>query len=223
MPQAAPIGLSTQVTYTVQSTVALSDWEVDAYRGTLGTNANVLSSGGWLRSGCSTSMRDGVTYRPCEETHYIDPDDVDSGDTGHLRNGDATSWSTYGTAYKPNGSRDTDKLSATVRLKRASRIVRIDAGPEPVAKDAKITVTGTVQRANWTNDRFDNYGLPAVQLQFKASGSSSYKTVKTVTASSAGALKTTVTAAQDGTWRWYFGGNDITGASNSVGDLVDVR
>ncbi|MFF4541825.1 hypothetical protein [Streptomyces aureus] len=40
-----------------------------------------------------------------------------------------------------------------------------------------------------------------MKLQFKPAGPSSYFTIETVTASSIGALKATVTAFQDGTWR----------------------
>ncbi|WP_326647438.1 MULTISPECIES: hypothetical protein [unclassified Streptomyces] len=41
-------------------------------------------------------------------------------------------------------------------------------------------------------------------------------------ASTTGALKTTVTASVDGTWRWAFGGTSTTGTAVSGGDYVDV-
>ncbi|MGW2523222.1 hypothetical protein ACWC09_40815 [Streptomyces sp. NPDC001617] len=51
----------------------------------------------------------------------------------------------------------------------------------------------------------------------------SFKAVKKVTANSSGALKTTVTAAVDGSWRWAYGGNGTTGATTSGADYVGAR
>jgi hypothetical protein len=62
-----------------------------------------------------------------------------------------------------------------------------------------------------------------VKLQFRKAGTSTYTTVKTVTSSSTGALKTTVTAATDGYWRWNFAGTSTTPAAKATGDFVDVR
>ncbi|MFE4695669.1 hypothetical protein ACFRIC_01130 [Streptomyces sp. NPDC056738] len=218
------VGTSAEVevplTYTVKSNVALDDWWVEAYRSNGSTKYLLaISTTQWS---CRTSSAGGYTYRDCDETMTIDPDGMPGGNGGHLVNSDAAVWKTLGTGIKKNGGYDTDLLSATVRLQRASRIQSTNASPEPVAKGKAITVTGTVQHANWSQHRYDNYGGRLVKLQFKPAGSSAYATVKTVTADSAGHLKTTVTASQDGTWRWSYGGNTTTGASNSSGDFVDV-
>lgn len=167
-------------------------------------------------------LRGGYTFRDCDETMTIDPDGMPVGNGNRLVNSDAAAWKTLGTGIKKNGGYDTDLLSATARLQRASRIQNANASPEPVAKGKSITVTGTVQHANWSQHRYDNYGGRLVKLQFKPAGSSTYSTIKTVTASSSGSLKSTVTASQDGTWRWSYGGNTATGASTSTGDYVDV-
>lgn len=209
-------------TYTLKSKVALDSWWVNAYRGTYGKNEYTLAIY-TTRWGCAKSSAGGYTFHDCDETMSIDPDDMPGGNGNRLVNGDAAVWKTFGTAIKKNGGYDTDLLSATVRLQRASRIQSMNASPEPVAKGKKITVTGTVQRANWSAHRYDNYGGRSVKLQFKPAGSSTYTTVKSVTASSTGHLKTTVTASQDGTWRWQYSGNTTTGASNSSGDFVDVK
>ncbi|MEU1710449.1 hypothetical protein ABZ478_34770 [Streptomyces sp. NPDC005706] len=218
------VGLSAEVeaplTYTVKSSVSLDDWWVEAYR-TNGSTKYLLAIS-TTRWSCRTSSAGGYTFRHCDETMTIDPDDIPGGNGNHLVNSDAAAWRTLGTGIKKNGGYDTDLLSATVRLQRASRIQNANASPEPVAKGKQITVTGTVQRANWSRHRYDNYGDRQVKLQFKPAGSNSYSTVKTVTASSTGHLKTTVTASQDGTWRWRYSGNTTTGASNSAGDYVDV-
>ncbi|KAA0916184.1 hypothetical protein FGF04_38390 [Streptomyces apricus] len=219
------VGTSAQVeaplTYTVKSKVSLDSWWVEAYRGTYGTNEYELAVF-TTRWGCAQSSAGGYTYRDCDETMTIDPDDMPGGNGNKLVNGDAATWKTLGTAIKKNGGYDTDLLSATVRLQRASRIQSMNATPEPVAPGKAITVTGTVQRANWSAHRYDNYGGRSVKLQFKPAGSSTYTTLKSVTANSSGHLKTTVTATKDGTYRWRYSGNTTTGASNSAGDSVDV-
>ncbi|MGK5451063.1 hypothetical protein [Streptomyces radiopugnans] len=220
------VGISAEVeaplTYTVKSNVTLDSWWVEAYRGTYGTNEYLLANS-TIRWSCSQSSAGGYTFRDCDETMIIDPDDMPGGNGNKLVNSDATDWRTLGTAIKKGGGYDTDLLSATVRLQRASRIRNMNASPEPVAKGKPVTVTGTVQRANWSLHRYDNYGGRLVKLQFRPAGSSTYTTVKSVTASSTGYLKTTVTASQDGTWRWRYSGNTTTGASNSSGDYVDVN
>ncbi|WP_237519389.1 hypothetical protein [Streptomyces sp. HUCO-GS316] len=220
------VGISAEVeaplTYTVKSNVTLDSWWVNAYRGTYGTNEYNLAVF-TTRWGCSQSSAGGYTYRDCDETMTIDPDNMPGGNGNKLVNSDATDWKSVGTAIKKGGGYDTDLLSATVRLQRASRIQNMNASPEPVTKGSPITVTGTVQRANWSLHRYDNYGGRLVKLQFKPAGSSTYTTVKSVTASSTGYLKTTVTASQDGTWRWRYSGNTTTGASNSSTDYVDVN
>ncbi|MFD7712837.1 hypothetical protein ACFV6E_30995 [Streptomyces sp. NPDC059785] len=220
------VGISAAVeaplTYTVKSKVTLDDWWVEAYRGTYGKNEYTLAAS-VIRWSCAKSSAGGYTYRDCDETMYIDPDDMPVGNGNRLVNSDATAWKSLGTAIKKDGSWDTDLLSATVRLQRASRIQKMNASPEPVTKGKPITVTGVVQRANWGAHRYDNYGGRSVKLQFKPAGSSTYTTVKSVTASSTGQLKTTVTASKDGTWRWRYSGNTTTGASNSSGDYVDVK
>ncbi|WP_448319210.1 hypothetical protein [Streptomyces sp. CO7] len=209
------------LTYTVRSTVKLSDWNVNAYRGTLGAESERVLVASSTRWSCATTTASGYTYRRCEETVTVDPRWIRTG--GGLVNGDATQWKTYGLGHKAAGGHDTDTNSATVTLQRASRVQSHNASPEPVAKGGTITVKGTVQRANWTEHRYDNYGGRLVSLQFKPAGSSTYTTVKKVTASSTGALRTTVTASQDGTWRWRYYGNTTTGASSSSGDYVDVQ
>lgn len=99
----------------------------------------------------------------------------------------------------------------------------MNVSPEPVAKGRTITVTGRVTRANWDTHTYQGYGGRTVSLQFKAAGTSSYKTVKKVTSSGSGALKTTVKATGSGSWRWNYGGNSTSGAKASSGDHVVVK
>ncbi|MFI9250738.1 calcium-binding protein [Streptomyces sp. NPDC053069] len=107
-------------------------------------------------------------------------------------------------------------------IKRASSFSGFNAGPEPVAKGRTITVSGTLNRASWSNMKYYGYGSQPVQLQFKKAGTSTYSTVKTVTTSSSGYAKTTVTASVDGTWRFHYAGNSNSSVADAY-DYVDVR
>ncbi|MEU6348893.1 hypothetical protein ABZ896_06155 [Streptomyces sp. NPDC047072] len=179
---------------------------------------NYIGPGGY------TCYEQSARKAECEGSLYIDPDrshdEVDS-------NSDATVWKTGVSLllFKANGNlaaHERETRALTVRLRRASKLT-VDASPEPVVKGKKITVTGKVSRANWATKKYDGYGGRSVSLQFRETGTSTFVTVKKVTSSSTGALKTTVTASKDGIWRWSYGGNDTTGATTSGGDRVDVR
>ncbi|MFF1306396.1 hypothetical protein [Streptomyces sp. NPDC058307] len=192
------------------------------YRGDLkhaaDTGDNYIGPGGYTCYERSDKKAD------CEGSLYIDPhpsrDHVDS-------NSDATTWKTGVTLrlFKASGSlaaEEHESRSLTVRLKRTANVT-VNAAPEPVVKGRQITVTGKLTRADWATKKYGAYGGRSVSLQFRETGTSSFVTVKKVTSSSTGALKTTVTASKDGTWRWSYGGNDTTGAATSGGDHVDVR
>jgi hypothetical protein len=114
-----------------------------------------------------------------------------------------------------------DRL-ALFDFKRAS-VLTTDAAPEPVSKGGKLTVRGKLTRANWNDLKYHGYINQTVRLQFKKSGTSSYKTVKTAKTNSVGNLSTTVTATAAGTWRWVFPGTHTTMAVNSAGDGVSLR
>lgn len=93
---------------------------------------------------------------------------------------------------------------------------------------SQVTVNGGkpivigIQDRGWEKHAYQGYAGRTVSLQFKADGASSYKTVKKVTSSSTGALKTTVKATDSGTWRWNYYGNSTAGAKASAGDHVAV-
>ncbi|GGX31528.1 DUF5707 domain-containing protein [Streptomyces chryseus] len=110
----------------------------------------------------------------------------------------------------------------THRVQRFSKLT-VDASPEPVVKGKTITVTGKLSRANWETSTYAGYTAQPVKLQFRKAGTSTYTTVKTVTSSSTGTLKATVTAASDGYFRYSFAGTSTTPAVSAAGDYVDVR
>jgi hypothetical protein len=99
----------------------------------------------------------------------------------------------------------------------------VNASPEPVKKGATITVTGSLTRANWDDHLYHGVSGVSVKLQFAKAGTSTYTTVKTITTSSTGALKTTVTASVDGYYRYSFAGSPSTPAINSAADYIDVQ
>ncbi|MFI9152385.1 DUF5707 domain-containing protein [Streptomyces sp. NPDC053367] len=113
------------------------------------------------------------------------------------------------------------KAAASLRVLRAAKVTA-NAAPEPVAKGNPITITGVLSRVNWNDSRYYRYAGQPVRLQFRTP-TGHYATVKTVTAGSTGYLRTTVTAARDGYWRYSFAGNTTTGPANAPGDYVDVR
>ncbi|MFJ6574120.1 hypothetical protein ACIQNU_42685 [Streptomyces sp. NPDC091292] len=160
----------------------------------------------------------------CEGALYIDPhptqDHVDS-------NSDATTWKVGVSLrlWKADGGLKAGELetrSMTAQLKRAAKATT-NASPEPVTKGKSITVTGKVTRANWGTKKYNAYSGRTVSLQFRAKGTDTFKTVKKATTSSTGALKATVTASVDGSYRWVYYGNSTTGVATSPADYVDVR
>ncbi|NEE58470.1 calcium-binding protein, partial [Streptomyces sp. SID8455] len=115
-----------------------------------------------------------------------------------------------------------DETAAPVRLQRFSKLT-VNASPEPVRKGRTLTVTGKLTRADWETFTYRGYSKQPVRLQFRKKGATNYTTVRTVTSSSTGTLKTTVKAAADGYWRYSFAGTSTTPAVSAAGDYVDVK
>ncbi|MGW2098974.1 calcium-binding protein, partial [Streptomyces olivaceoviridis] len=137
-----------------------------------------------------------------------------------LRTTDAGTWRLHVNATAQDDDYHWKESAASVNVQRASRLTA-NASPEPVAKGKPITITGTLSRVNWTDSRYHGYANQPVRLQFRTP-SGTYSTVKTLTLSSTGYLKTTVTASRDGYWRYSYAGT-TTAAVNAPGDLVDIR
>jgi hypothetical protein len=145
-----------------------------------------------------------------------------SDDPVDLANANAGTWSVDTLVDTGDGDSLFASGVGSFGLKRAARLT-VDASPEPVAKGARITVTGKLARANWDTYRYAGYAGQAVKLQFRPKGSSTYTTVASVNTSSTGTLRTTVKAVKDGYWRWNFPGTTTTGPVKAAGDYVDVR
>ena len=140
-----------------------------------------------------------------------------------LKNSDAGTWTADVYAFDDQDQDTNDYVSgaATVRVLRAAKLT-VNASPEPVKAGKTISIKGTLTRANWEKGKDGAYGHRAVILQYKADAGS-YATIKTVTSSSKGALKASVKATQDGSFRFVFAGSSTTAATNSDSDHVDVQ
>ncbi|MFM9699188.1 hypothetical protein [Streptomyces europaeiscabiei] len=163
-----------------------------------------------------------ATTATCKALIDIRPED------GGLANSYAKTWKVGGLAFKGDevngllGETWQGKLG-TAKLQRETKLAGANATPEPVRKGKTLTVTSKLTRANWDTNKTPAYGGQSVKLQFKKKGTSTYKDVKTVKSSSTGALKTTVKASADGSYRYVFAGSAGTAAVTSAADAVDVK
>ncbi|MFJ4683844.1 hypothetical protein [Streptomyces sp. NPDC088789] len=148
---------------------------------------------------------------------------VDIDPVAELINSDAGKWGGGAAAidYSTGEVSTVGGLGSTL-LQRNSKLT-VNASPEPVKKGKTITVTGKLSRANWETSSYAGYASQSVKLQFRKRNASSYTTVKTVKTNSKGELKTTVTASQDGHFRYAFAGTSTTPAVNATGDYIDVK
>jgi hypothetical protein len=198
------------------------------YRGTLSRMANEIDPEA-APTCTTTATTDTTVTEACKETLALEP--------GYLYTAsDATTWKAAG-VYSRMDQDDDDSdghislgyhydawgpLGSGVQIKRAARLT-VNASPEPVKKGGTITVTGKLIRANWETGTYTGYISQNATLQFRAKGSSSYTTVKTVISGTGGALKTTTKATKDGYYRYVFAGTTTTGSATAAGDYIDVQ
>ncbi|NJP73909.1 calcium-binding protein [Streptomyces sp. C1-2] len=134
----------------------------------------------------------------------------------------AGTWTVSAHALANDGDYLAKDSAAKAKVLRNSRLT-VNATPEPVKKNKTITVKGALTRANWETYTYAGYTKQPVKLQFKKKGTSSYKTLETVTTDSKGNLKTTTKATADGYFRYSFAGTSTTPAVTSTADYVDVK
>ncbi|WP_431043724.1 calcium-binding protein [Streptomyces sp. P1-3] len=137
-------------------------------------------------------------------------------------NSPAGTWYVNAWADANDGDFYSSEKVGSFKVQRYSKLTA-NASPEPVRKGKPITVTGTLTRADWRTHAYVGHKDQPVQLQFRKKGTDTYTTVKTVTSTTGGALKTTVTAAADGYWRYSYAGMSTTAPSKAAGDFVDVQ
>ncbi|MFI6484253.1 hypothetical protein ACIBH1_40465 [Nonomuraea sp. NPDC050663] len=117
----------------------------------------------------------------------------------------------------------TASSSFTYDLQRHARIVSLNAGPEPVRKGRRITVTGVLQGTNTVGTAYGHLNGGRVSIQFRKKGSTTWSTLSTVTTSGKGNFSRAFTAKSDGTWRAVYGGTWSFTKATSGSDYVDVR
>ncbi|MFE1959176.1 hypothetical protein [Streptomyces sp. NPDC059479] len=202
-------------TFTATDPAGIAEGDLYLYHGPYGEPDGTL-----FGSYPATCTAQSATTSVCESTFaYIEPR------TNLGRNALAGTWTVAAWAWSKDGTSHTDRTAArTVPVLRHSRLT-VNATPEPVKKNATLTVAGALTHADWQSDTgaYAGFGGQSVKLQFRKKDSSTYTTVKTVTSSSTGALKTTVKATADGYWRYYFPGTTTTAPASVTGDYVDVR
>lgn len=160
------------------------------------------------------------TTMKCVWAYTLEADRTDYAD---LKNSWAGTWHFDAEAAAKDGDYYETVDSASVKVKRYAKLTATQATPEPVARGGRLTVTGTLTRADWNTNAYVGFASQGVALQFKKSGSASYTTVRTVTTDSAGKLRTTVTANAPGTWRWRFSGTGTTSSATATGDGVALK
>ncbi|MEU1401441.1 hypothetical protein ABZ471_03595 [Streptomyces sp. NPDC005728] len=204
-----------KATYTLThpSTVSVSNIDTGPvlYRGTSakGADSEVISD----EPGTCTKVSS--TTLNCSATIVLPADELLNSDAGTWKTGGlAVNKTTYATKWQND--------LGTIPVRRAARLTA-DATPEPVKKGKTLTITGTLTRANWETGKYIAFGGQSVKLQFAKAGTTTYTTVKTLTTSSTGALKTTVTAGSDGYYRYSFAGVSTTSSVSAKGDYVDVQ
>ncbi|MFG2131759.1 hypothetical protein ACGFNV_28610 [Streptomyces sp. NPDC048751] len=170
----------------------------------------------YLSSGACTVSPTDRTTSTCKVSFVVDPA------RALHRNTLAGTWNVLAGAQDATDDWTEIDVAGTAQVKR-SATVTVNASPEPVTKGRTITVTGKLTRANWESRTYTGYAAQPVQLQFREKGSTTYTTLKTVTSSGSGALKTTTKARTDGYFRFVFAGSGTTGPSTAAGDFVDVR
>ncbi|MCI3272237.1 hypothetical protein [Streptomyces cylindrosporus] len=209
---------STTVTYTLTHGANYDPTSDDfdsgpvIYKGSITAPTNML--GGEAPATCTVTSD---TTASCSGKIDIYPAE------GDLLNSEAGKWSAGALAlqYSTNDYSLQGGLGTTL-VQRFSKLT-VNASPEPVKKGKTITVTGTLTRANWEDNKYHGYTNQPVKLQFRKKGSTTYTTLKGIYSNSTGALKTTTKATVDGYYRFSFAGTTTTPAVSATGDYVDVQ
>ncbi len=125
----------------------------------------------WTHEGCDVGAAEAVVRAPRKTFRVqLQPIEVSEG-TVHwfgtlaiaprtLRNSDAGAWPT---TYRVTGA-ETATATITHVVRRATRVTRFNAGPEPVRND-RLTYTGHVERASWTSHRYRNLAKHPVSVE----------------------------------------------------------
>ncbi|MFF8836355.1 hypothetical protein [Streptomyces sp. NPDC015130] len=117
-----------------------------------------------------------------------------------------------------------ESSTGTLRLTRLdTRIVSLNAGPEPVAKGGYVTVTGGLQ--HYTDYNWRAYANAPVVLQFQPRGSTTWKQMATGRSNANGNVSLKAKVTGDGSWRirHYGDSKHFNTPASAGGDYVDMR
>jgi hypothetical protein len=123
---------------------------------------------------------------------------------------------------KDGASTVTTTVQGSITLRRASKFVKLNAGPEPVKKGHTVTTKAVIERANWDDLKYHTYAGQKSELQFRTS-TGSYKNVKSVLAKTGGKLTGSAKQSVKGCWRYTFAGTGVTAPITAGGDCVAVK
>ncbi|MEH0419531.1 hypothetical protein [Streptomyces sp. B21-083] len=205
------------VTYTATSDSGVALTQAFLWQGTDSSSTDTItgSLGTDDDPACTESTTQTGTYRCTAVFHVNTASDL-------KQNGVAGVWKLFLGGYDLYANASYNDNVATTKIKKVSQLT-LDATPEPVTKNKNITVSGKLKRANWNDGTYASFPGQKVLLQYRKKGSNTYTTLKTITSTTGGTLKTTVKATADGYYRFTFATNLSTAASTSAADFVDVR
>lgn len=107
-----------------------------------------------------------------------------------------------------------------VDVRYRTAISGFNAGPEPIKKGGRLTVSGTLKRDTSAWKAFPGQ---SVKIYFAADGATTWTYEGTAQTSSTGHFSHAFTAAKNGTWRATYAGSGTYLAVTGSGDHVDVR
>ncbi|MFE6619359.1 hypothetical protein ACFZBP_22765 [Streptomyces sp. NPDC008086] len=212
------IGTSARVTYPIAITIRDNSGVKGLSRVSVFNKTNGWGFSDWVGTRCEKKSS---TTSVCTASMTIEPGWL-PGSVPEDVNRTAGVWQVNATVRANDGDYWISDHIAEFKMKRASKLTT-DAAPEPVAKGAKLTVTGKLSRANWEDLKYHGYPWQDVKLQFKKAGAAHYSTVRTVKTGATGQLSTKVTVTSAGSWRWYFPGTTTTALVVSAADAVALK
>ncbi len=124
----------------------------------------------------------------------------------------------FATDTAGNKSTGVSEVHDTFTVKYATRIAKLNAGPEPVAKGKTLTVTGKLQQT--VKGAWAAYAGKTVKVQFRKKGTTRWITVGAPTSAVNGAFTLSTKATAAGDWRAIYAGNATRAKSTSAADKV---
>ncbi|MEU6071564.1 hypothetical protein ABZ864_45840 [Streptomyces sp. NPDC047082] len=212
------IGTSQRVTYPIAITIRDNSGVKGLSHVSVFNKSDGWGFSDWTDTKC---VKKSSTTSVCTATMTIAPQWL-PGSLPEDVNHTAGLWQVNATVKANDGDYWIADHIAEFKMKRASKLTT-DASPKPIAKGAKLTVSGRLTRADWEDLKYHGCTGQSVKLQFKAADAAHYRTVKTVRTGDAGKLSTKVTATSAGSWRWYFPGTTTTARVVSAGDAVKLK